>query len=388
MHLLALLLSLHLNAAEDEGWRLGDLGVTVHLPAGWQPKRGGWADWELTASSSKGLGQLKVWATPFQVEITPEAAQAWGGMYAEQMEKASISKVGVVGATVEEIGGRPTAVVKLTGSSSAGAITGWFMAFATSGKVVHSRVISTTRRSTRAATALRKTVEAMAVDKPPKPPQKAVSSTAGFAATLPDGWRAPISKEYETVREVSAQLGEENLSPDECWAAIRPPAVGDPDVIFTCSTYYHVGPLDEHSFKGVEAEVHERWFGNSDVPPAERVTVGDRTGLYYRLTAGSGKPTRLLMAPYTGGMMTAWGMGGVSDEATMDAAMLALAPTVTFSGEGGGAPIIGADKWIAYYLSYRPFSLVVIGPVLGLLGLVGGGVMLARRRPSYDEDED
>ena len=66
-------------------------------------------------------------------------------------------------------------------------------------------------------------------------------------------------------------------------------------IIFACRSQYYVGPLDEYSFSGVEAEVHERWFGRSEkpVPTAGQVQIGDRTGLYFMPPVAT-NPVRML----------------------------------------------------------------------------------------------
>ena len=251
------------------------------------------------------------------------------------------------------------------------------------------RVVAAKRASRQAEQDLRSTLTSLTLDSGPlEASTSSVESEAGFGATLADGWRVPFRGELDLVREITAKLGEESLSPEACWVAIRPPAVGAPDILYACRAPYHVGPLDAYSFEAVEAEEHQRWFGRAEkkVPNAEQVTVGDRVGMLYRPPVASG-PVRLALAPFDGGMMTLWGIAGGATEAELDETMRELISTVTFSGPNGGAPIVGVGSWLSYYARHRSSSPIVWGPVLGVLGL--GAVLVTRfRRRERDFEVD
>ena len=137
----------------------------------------------------------------------------------------------------------------------------------------------------------------------------------------------------------------------------------------------------------VEAELHERFFGRSDTPvdqgtPAD---VGDRMGVFFQPPVAGG-PVRLALAPFEGSMMQLWALGSTLDDAGLDAAVRHTLGSTTFTGPDGGAPIIGFDKRVSYYLSYRPTSPLVLGPGLLPVALVGAGVAAARRRkPAYED---
>ena len=168
-----------------------------------------------------------------------------------------------------------------------------------------------------------------------------------------------------------------------CVVGVRVRAVDNPDVTLLCPTALHLDPLDEHSFEGVEAILHEQFFGRAkaEVPVGEAVTIGDRMGVYFRPPAATGS-FRLASAPYDQGMLTWWGVG--SDG--LDADLMKMQSSVAFTGPNGGAPIVRADRWLSYYLTYRPTSPLVLGPLVLLVGLIGGAIALARRRkPAYED---
>jgi hypothetical protein len=373
-------------AQGDAGFEMNDLGGTVTLPRGYASEL--WTDAELKAKHPQGR-IFKLWMHPWQVAVDEDASKAWADRVKAGLEAEGVKEVGLTKREVVEIGGRKTAWMAYELSISGGRGVAYAAAFTGEGSTVFLRIVAAKRGARQAEADLRATLEGLALKKGPLDTGTgAVESAAGFTAQLPDGWRAPLRDELDLVRKVTAKVGEEGLSPDDCWVGVRPPPTGDPDVIFACRSQYYVGPLDDHSFEGVEAEVHERWFGRAEkpVPTAGKVDVGDRIGLYY-MPPVAANPVRLALAPFDGGMMVMWGLAGQLDESGLDKAMNDILPTVAFTGPDGGAPIIGADKRVAYYLKYRPTSPLVLGPGLALLALVGGGIVLARRKsPDLDDD--
>jgi hypothetical protein len=386
----ALLAALALTAPslaqdDDGGFTMNDLGGAVRLPAGYASEL--WTDAELKAKHPQGR-LFKLWLTPWQVEVDDAASKAWAEKVQAGLEAEGVKEVGLTTREVRTIAGRRTAWMAYELSIGGGRGVAYAAAFTARGHVAHLRVVAGARFAKQAEADLVAILEQLALKDGPLETQAGTLTTAaGFSATLPDGWRAPLRDELDLVRGVTKKVGEEGLAPDDCWVAVKPPAVGDPDVLFACRSQYYIGPLDEHSFAGVEAEVHERWFGRADkpVPAAEQVTVGDRVGLLYQPPVAT-HAVRLALAPYDGGMMVLWGLAGNLDEPGLDAAVRAVLPTVAFTGPDGGRPIIGADKWAAYYLTYRPTSPLVWGPALLLVGLVGGGIAASRRkRPELDD---
>lgn len=379
--LLGALSSPALAQDEDGAYRMNDVGGSLTLPAGFEVEEGGWADWEFKARSKDPI-LMKLWLTPFQVMPSDESLKVWTGQYADSLRKDKLKNVTMDSMGVTEVGeravGRATLSFTIEGGGKGVA---HYAAIPTLGQVVHIRTLGAARYSKKAEAALVSFVENLSLDEGPElPTSQRVESPAGFAATLPEGWRAPLAKEMDAVRKVSQKVGEE-LAPDDCWVAILPPPAGEVDLIWACQAEVHLPPVDEHSFAGVEQEVYDAYFGRSDkeVPHAEQVTVGDRVGFYYRPPVG-GSPVRLAIAPYTGGEMVMWGFAGNLDDSGLDQAMQAILPTVEFTGEGGGQPIISADKWVMHYLKYRTTSPLVLGPLaLLLLGIVGIGGFVVRR---------
>lgn len=385
-----LLLAIAPAVAEPASYPMSDVGATLILPSGWG--QGTWSDWDFKAASPDGSVHFFLWMTPFQAEITPEAAAAWGELYREDLAKENFADIQVSKTSVETVAGRATARARLTFRLDGGkGAEGVFhaAAFQGAGHVIHVRAVASERNEKRAVAAIDDVLSQIHLDKEPLPTGGAeVSTEAGFAATLPPGWRAPLAPELDAVLQITAKLGQEKLAPETCWVAIRPPPVGDPDVIFACSTYLYLGPVDEHSFEGVEAEVHDRFFGRVEtpVPVAEKVQVGDRLGFYFRPPRET-QPLRLAVAPYgQGDIIQMWGLGNHLDAAGLDEAMMSLLGTVTFTGPDGGKPMIGADRWISYYLKYRPFSPVVLGPVVAVLALVGA-LAFRKKKPKFEIDE-
>ncbi len=380
---------LALAPAHADEYRMNDVGGTVVLSGGWEPEANTWSDEGIKATHPDGMW-MKLWLTDFQVPITKDSAAAWAEMYQELLPRfdPGIESVSLLSTEIVELGGRPTALTALRFVHKKGSEgVAWHAAFISSGRVVHIRTLGLKRSAKAVEEELRRLTSAMRIDKGALPEERQVSGS-GFSATLPAGWRVPLSSESDAVRKVIDKMG--SYSPDNCFVGILPHPVGKPDVTFACGTYLYVGPVDEHSFAGVESEVHAEFFGSAStpVPAATPISIGDRTGFYYKPPI-PGAIYRMALAPYDKGMMMTWAVANQLDEPALDAAMTELLSSVTFTGPDGGAPIIGPDKWAMYYLKYRPFSPPVLLGGLLLLGLIGGGVTLARRRrPSYMLDDD
>lgn len=384
----ALLLALSVALAAPESYPMADAGITLILPKSWGG--GEWSDWDFTAKSKEGT-QLKVWTTPFQVPVNEASARAWAEMYVQTMQKEGFDDVKIERVAVEKIAGRPTARVQLSMRPRSG---GPFQAvyhgaaFEGAAQVIHAYTISLARASERSQRDLLDVLEGLTVQKGPLAlPDPQVSAKAGFGATLPEGWRAPLAEELPYVVKVTEKAGEDELDPARCWVGVRPPPVGDPDVVFACSSGLYLGPVDERSFPDEEPQVREKFFGKMEPPvaPAEAVQAGDRTAFYFRPAQGE-KPVRLVVAPYGAGeIMTMWALSSHMDGPALDADLQRLLPTVVFTGEDGGKPQIGLDRWIGYYLKHRFFSPVVLGPLLVVLGIVALIARALTRKPAPTE---
>lgn len=379
--------------ADDDHWVLADAGWGVKLPAGWDVPSGGWSDWALKAKHRDG-SVLQIWVTPFQVPVTKDNVAAWAKMYEDQIAAEAKADVRVVSQEVIDLGGRKTGHVTLKVVVKGGKGVAEVYAVEGTGHTVHARVVTGERKAKVATKALRALVESVRIDQTPYPTKSGTiaSEKGGFEVTLPDEWRAPLQAEDDEIAKIVGAIGIEEIDRTTCVVGVRPRAVDNPDVTLLCPTPLHLDPLDEYSFEGIEAQLHERFFGRAkaEVPTGEAVTIGDRMGVYFRPPAATGA-FRLAIAPYDQGMLTWWGVGGgkATDPergSDLDASLMKMQAEVTFTGPNAGAPIIRADRWISYYLSYRPTSPMVLGPLVALVGMIGGAIALARRRkPSYED---
>ena len=380
------------NAPDADGaYAMNDVGGGIILPAGWEMQE--WSDWNFKAKTADGV-LMRLYLTPFQVQPDEAAARAWAGIYKERLEeegandfKDPVLSVQTVKLRDEEVqAARVDLDFNFEKQNTRGVLHA--AALVSDGQVVHVETLAAARNDKKAQAALSSLLGGLALTKKPSPAGPArVETPAAFALTAPPGWRTPLLSELSGTRRVSGKVGEAELDPERCVTFIRPPAVGDPDVIFACDYYKHLSVLDEYSFEGVEGEVHEMFFGRAETPveKATQIQMGDRVGLLYKPPV-AGMPVRLAIAPYDKGMVVMWAMANQLDEAGLDAAVQAILPTVEFTGPGGGAPIVALDKRLSYYLSYRPTSPIVLGPAALLVVLVGGGLAIARRRkPKYED---
>ena len=285
--MLALCLALSpAHAEDDEGYAMNDVGATATLPNGWRALEGGWADWELKAESGDRAVRFHLYMQAFQVDVSEESAAVWAEGVRATYEKKGHTEVVVKESGTTELNGRQWATARIefkfkSDPKQTGVV--FMRSYTSAGQVVHLTALSSQRNTRKAEAAIQQISETLEVKKVPLDTGSSeVSTDAGFAAILPDGWRAPVLPELGAVRQLTEKAGEGELSSDECWVALRPPPSGEkPDVIFACQTEIHIGPLDEHSFEGVEAELYDKFFGRAasgeNPPPhGEQVQVGDR----------------------------------------------------------------------------------------------------------------
>ena len=369
---------------------MNDVGGTLHTPTGWEMTR--WSDWDFKAKGANGTLMYKLWLTPYQNVINAETARAFADEYVRKLANEGGGEGTVSKTEVKTIGGRDTAISEISfkakgGAGSEGLYIG--AAFAGAGQMIHSRIISSKRNAKAARAALVETLESFKLTKGPAAVTVGeVTSDAGFAATLPDGWRVPVEAENSEVLGITSKMWKSDLGKDECWVGIQPPVVGEPGVLFACKKFWDGSPVDEHSFSGIEAEWRTLFFGKAgaELPPGEMLTVGDRTGALFRPRDGE-NPIRLMVAAFDGGVMAVWLRSANSDIAAADILMNELAPTVRFTGPEGGQPQVRPDRVVGYYISHRPGHPLVWAPVLLVLG---GLVAFSRRKKAnpYADLED
>jgi len=380
--LIALTLATPLAQAEDAPeYLLGDLGVRIDLPAGWEMTR--WSDWDLKAEqkTARETVLLFVWATPVQVPIT--SADGWGTVYEAKIDELKGDSPAVAGGRVEELGGRQVALIDAAFRFGKGGPPG-IMRGATlevAGQNMHLAFVAP-KGSARAADRQRSRVVGT-LDFHTEPEKVAFGGTVdalGITTKLPADWREPLASELPQVNPALDKLGIEDLTP--CYTAIRPRAGSEPDVLATCQGGLLLGVVDEYSFEATDAVVRERMFGGADIAAAEQVDLGDRVGFLYTLR----DDLAVGVVPYADGIARTWvvGSGGGLD----DAARAALQGS-TWSGPHPA----GIGDQVAYWVTHRPTSPVVLCPVLGLVVVAGalavGGVAMTRRsRTGYDDLDD
>jgi len=374
--------------AHAEPYLMNDVGGTLTIPNNWEMTR--WSDWDFKAKGANGTIMYKLWLTPYQSVISKEAAAAFGAEYVDKLANEGGGNGTVEKTEVKTIGGRTTALSEISfkakgGKGSEGMFIG--AAFAGNGQMIHSRVISSKRNAKAARQALEQTLESFQLKEGPADTQGgAVTSEAGFGATLGDGWRLPLESERSDVIGIAAKMWKSDFGPESCWLAMQPPYIGEPDVMFACKQFWDGSPVDEHSFDAIETEWRDLFFGKAgaQLPPGEQIQVGDRLGALFRPRDGA-NPLRLLVAHYDGGLMAVWFRGATLDGPAADGVMTALASTVTFTGPDGGAPQIRPDRVYGYYLSHRPTHPIVWAPILVVIGVIG---VLVRRKGSSNPYED
>ena len=359
---------------------LGDLEVRVDLPRGWRMTR--WSDWDFKAETSDPI-MFEVWSTEVQNDPSMLEPEVWESVFREKLsEMGSADGVKLVASEVTQIQDLPVALLDFEFKLKSG--TPAVLKSATlpiNGQTMHLQLVALSRLKSRADAARQDLVDRLEIH---TAPEKLTWSPTlegdGFTHVLPEGWREPLPAEMAPVNKQVAAMGVERV--DGCWLAMRPKGPAAPDVMVSCQGGKLLGVVDEHSFEGVEPEVRKAMFGNADLGSARRLEVDEHTAFVYDLAE---KGLAVGVVPYDKGIVRTWVRGTDADASLVQALEQTLAQS-TYSG----AHPAGIGDQLSYWVTYRPFSPMVLGPALCLLfGGVGGvgGIlfMMGRRKNKYED---
>jgi hypothetical protein len=381
LHLLPFLIPVAAAEEAAEEFLLGDLGVRLDLPRGWRMTR--WSDWDFKAQRDDGPVLLWAWASDGQVPIGGDAS-AWAPVYLAQIEAEQGKAPKFEQAAVAKVGGRDAALLELSFAIGKDRGTLYGATIEIEGRNFHLALIGGPRSLEAARAARAEVLERLDVRKGPATfPDQPTLEAKGVRTRLPAGWREPLKTEEAAVAKLQGQLGLEKV--DECWTAIRPRPAADPDLAVTCQGGILLGVVDTYSAGGVAPLLAEKLFGKAVVPAPEVVELADRVGFVFAPKLGS-RTLAVAVAPYDLGVSRTWVLSSVAEDASVPETARALLQNSTWSGPHPA----GVGEWVSYYLTYRPFSPMVLGPVAGLgvviLAGIGLGVALTRRRKPELED--
>ncbi len=369
---------------EEPEFQLSDLHVRVDLPRGWHMTR--WSTFDLKAETGDPI-LLQAWGSPIQTDPGDLPPEVWAPVYEERLAEmgAPADTVKLDKAEHAEVQGQKAAFLDFSFKLKSGTpavLKG--ATIAVEGQMFHLALVSVKRFERKVERTRQDLMKRLEIQ---KGPAKVVWGPElegdGFKHKLPDDWREPLKAENAVVRKQVASLGLDKL--DGCWEAIKPVGPKPPLVMVACQGGLLLGVVDEYSFEGVEPKVREKMFGGAEVPPAEKVVLDDRVAFLYDL---EDKGLAVAVVPYSKGIVRIWAKG------ESDQLAEAVRDTLSTSTYDGPHPASLADR-VSYYLTYRPFSPVVLCPVLGLVGVGGilviGGVAflgLGRRDKYADLADD
>ncbi|MFT4621538.1 MAG: hypothetical protein ACI8PZ_000190 [Myxococcota bacterium] len=354
---------------EAEEFLLGDLGVRVDLPEHWRMTR--WSDWDLKAQDDDGPILMWAWATELQTEVGEDAA-AWQPVYDAMIEAEKGFDVSLEKAEIHSIKGMDAALLdfKWKVGKSKLDLDMFGATIEIGGKNMHIAAAAIPKHSERAEAARLDLVKRLEIRSPAViTPPDLVLEAEGIESPIPAGWREPQKEELGAAMKQVGLLGLENLEP--CWVAIRAkPANPEPEALVTCQGGLLLGVVDEYSFEGVDAVVRQKMFGAAPVPAGELVELEDRVGFLYKPRPG----LVVGVVPYDRGVARTWALGD-ADDPSLEAAVREV---LTDSSWSGPHPASIGDQ-VGYYVSYRPFSPLVLGPAGLLVVLVGGAGFVGMR---------
>ena len=350
---------------------LGDLGVRIDLPKGWRMTK--WADWEFKGESTAGDIFIVGWVTPIQSPITDP--EIWAQPYLDKAKEMGGSDPTVSKAEVADVSGRDVALIDLDLKFAEGKAKGnmYGGTFQVPGQMFHFALVSGQQRSKFAKKSRDELIKRMEILTPaPELEFGATLEVDGITTVLPDGWRVPLKQEMAGFNKRISKLQIEDMS--HCFLAFRPKGLGEPDAMVTCQVGKLLGVVDEYSFSGVDTIIQQSVFGGDLKQTAKQVDLADRVGFVYDLSANG---LAASIVPYDQGLSRTWVVGAADDPSITEAAEAAVKAS-TYSG----AHPAGVGEQISYYITYRPFSPVVLCPglcclaFLGIVGVGGGGLVM------------
>jgi hypothetical protein len=375
------------DEASEEAPRflLGDLGVQIHMnEARWSNIM--WSDWDFSADR-KGDAHLKLyaWSHPYAQPLERRDLDAWGKLFIDKVTKLGGSNAAVTDRALDTSGKEAVATYTVSfGKGGSGRMYGALVSIEE-----YMFPIATVATSYGSRNAAKRHLDALVKNLEVRTPYRGIPSKVevsgkGIETTLPDGWREPYTHEMDRLTKRTRSLGVGDL--DGCWMALKPRPMEDPDLIVNCQGGMWLGVVDSDSFVERDTELRERLFRKVVVPPAKEIALNDRVGFLYEPPL-SKQSLVVSVVPYADGISRTWAMGVKEAAPDLKKATLFAMSHTTYSGPH---PVSMGDR-ISYYLSYHPFSLVVLGPIT-LFGAFFGGLIMMFRRGSkknpFDVDED
>jgi hypothetical protein len=359
---------------------LGDVGVRLDMPSGWNMTR--WSDWDFKAETTDKAVALFAWATPVQSPVQQADLEAWAALYEAKAEELGGSDAKATATRIEQHGGRDMVAVDVGFAFGNGAkMVMYGVTVPVEAQVFHVAVISTAPRQKRSKEALAEIADRLEVRKAPASFEEgATLSAAGVSTPLPPGFRTPLEPELAGVYKRTATLGVDK--PEDCILAIRPHGPDRPDILITCQGGMWLGIVDSYTFDAKEAELRPHLFGRAEVPAAAPVELPDSTGFHYHVGLGD-EALHVGVVPYDQGLARTW-LEGPADRSDDFAEVLeTVMKSSTYSGPH---PVSLADR--AGYLMYRPLWMAGVGAggLVLLGGLAAGALALSRKRAHRFED--
>lgn len=372
--------------AADEEYLLGDIGVRVDLPKGWEPTQ--WSDQQLRAQTKDGSVLLFVWSSPIQ-DVPEEADLAlYGTHWTEILPGFGANEPAVTASSLQDRAGTPTVRGALDFTLGSAKGRAFVASQPVEGQVVHLATIGSIPNARKTEKALDELLERMEVRKPAVPVDDGgVIEGQGVRIDLPAGWRAPLPTELEAVGVQLANLPVKDLG--DCAIALHPRGPTAPDVLANCQGGYYLGVVDEYTFADREEELRPVMFGAAPVQAAVIQPLEDRTAFLYTAEI-VGKPMIVGVSPYDQGLSRLFVLGqDVADVDRLRNVTVEALQGSTFSGPHPVSP----DQTIGYYVMYRPTHPGVLGSACGCLclglgmGAVGSLVVVTGRRRSRQREE-
>ncbi|MFK7931349.1 MAG: hypothetical protein AB8H79_24420 [Myxococcota bacterium] len=346
-----------------------------------------WSGWDLKAATKDKKVEAIVWTTEYQMDILEADLEKWGSVYIAKAGERSVKEAALTAsALAPEVQGTTAGQFEVTGKTESGtSVTLMGTSLPIHGYVLHVATLGLTSERSRVESSRNEIVAALKIGKPAKalPWGAPVTSPERLAGKMDAYWRPALKQERETMMRAIKSLNVPSMK--GCFVGIHPQPVAKADMLVVCENKKHMFHIvNDLTYADQEAELRDAWV--PDAEPSAPWSVQDRLGFWWDVPSGK-RTLHVAALPIEGGVAKVAAMAdGGNDAKVMEAAKATL-----MNNTYAPLPPAPMDEQLRYYVSYEPFSPIVLVPIivaaLALIFILGLIIFGLRRQSAQARAE-